>query len=183
MPKHVLSLDCFQALVQPINPTNNPLGKFSWTCHGDKITVKVMRDVKLSTPASNPQVFVLRNNVWKNANGDTEYQGRRVLFASKDHDEGVQELWLENGSDTDCDVTIPLKLSFTPKKVQHGVKLEKSIKLKNGCRSIFISLYIDSKKQKLGGSKEFRGDGIIIASETSFGKAVKGVKDFKTILK
>lgn len=178
--KHVLGLDNYRALVQLTN--NN--AKFSWKNHGTTYVVTVKVDAMLPVAAKNKKVFTEYSNGWRNALGESTYNGKEVIFAEKCFITKKQELWLEGNKGGESDCSIDLELTFTPKKRLHTVRQTRSVERKSdGLRTVSLTLHIDSEKIKKGGSQQISGDGHLICSETLRGKKVKGVNSFKRIAK
>ena len=185
MSKQVLGLRHFEVLTQPLHPSKNPAaGTYQWYNHGDRIVVTVHWDSVAEIKCYNPEAFTRKpDGKWKNSNGETRYDGKTVVFARPNRALNVCQIWCEGYTNTKkpC-YTVDLYLPFNPDDLFHGIKHRKTTKNKtNGCRNVYLDLYILKERMDRGGSKEFRGDGFTIASETHFGRKVIGVKDFKRI--
>jgi len=184
MSKHVLGLHDFEALVQPLHPTKNKNGGvYQWYLHGDKVQVTVHWDSVTEVKVPNPEVFSRRSGKWKNADGKTQHNGKTVVFARANRSSGLCQIWCEGYTNPKVPCAeVPLFLDFAPEDLYHGIKHRKTTKNKtNGCRNVYLDLYIVKERLDRGGSKEFRGDGYTIASETHFGAKVIGVKNFKKV--
>ena len=176
--KHVLGWDDYEALVQP---TNNAK-KFSWKNHGTTYIVTVHVDAMQPVAAKNKKVFTEYSNGWKNALGESTYNGKTVVYAEKCFITRKQELWLEGNKGGESDCSIDLELKFTPKKRLHCIRQTRSVKRRSdGLRTVSLDLHLDSTIIKRGGSQQISGDGHLICSETLRGKKVKGVKEFKKL--